>query len=166
MRDTFLTKKVALTGLNFAIAETGEFVVCTNEGNADMGAHLADVHIACMGIEKLIPLRKHLGYFLRLLTRSATGQPITTYSSHFKKPRKGQEMHIVLVDNHSIHPALPGQLTPDLLPSLAALRVLKKARQPTRSFAKYASLFAHGNFDAYRLYMETVHLFFGHPIHL
>lgn len=99
LREKFLTRRVALTGVNFAVAETGEFVVCTNEGNADMGAHLADVHIACMGIEKLIPLRKHLGVFLRLLTRSATGQPITTYSSHFKKPRPGQEMHIVLVDN-------------------------------------------------------------------
>ncbi len=99
LRDTFLTRKVALTGVNFAIAETGEFVVCTNEGNADMGAHLADVHIACMGFEKLIPQRKHLGVFLRLLARSATGQPITTFSSHFKKPRAGQEMHIVIVDN-------------------------------------------------------------------
>ena len=99
LRETFLTRKAALTGVNFAIAETGEFVVCTNEGNADMGAHLADVHIACMGIEKIIPKRKHLGVFLRLLARSATGQPITTYSSHFKKPRIGQEMHIVLVDN-------------------------------------------------------------------
>ena len=99
LRDTFLTRKAALTGVNFAIAETGEFVVCTNEGNADMGAHLSDIHIASMGIEKLIPKRKHLGVFLRLLTRSATGQPITTYSSHFKKPREGQEMHIVLVDN-------------------------------------------------------------------
>jgi L-lactate dehydrogenase complex protein LldF len=99
LRDTFLTRKAALTGVNFAVAETGEFVVCTNEGNADMGAHLADIHIASMGIEKLIPERKHLGVFLRLLTRSATGQPITTYSSHFSKPRSGQEMHIVLVDN-------------------------------------------------------------------
>jgi L-lactate dehydrogenase complex protein LldF len=99
LREKFLTRRVALTGINFAVAETGEFVVCTNEGNADMGAHLADVHIACMGIEKLIPQRRHLGVFLRLLTRSATGQPITTYSSHFKKPRAGQEMHIVLVDN-------------------------------------------------------------------
>ncbi|MEG1239051.1 MAG: 4Fe-4S dicluster domain-containing protein, partial [Flavobacterium sp.] len=80
-------------------AETGEFVVCTNEGNADMGAHLADVHIACMGFEKLIPQRKHLGVFLRLLARSATGQPITTFSSHFKKPRDGKELHIVIVDN-------------------------------------------------------------------
>jgi L-lactate dehydrogenase complex protein LldF len=104
LREKFLTRRVALTGVNFAVAETGEFVVCTNEGNADMGAHLADVHIACMGIEKLIPQRRHLGVFLRLLTRSATGQPITTYSSHFKKPRPGQEMHIVLVDNgRSIH---------------------------------------------------------------
>ncbi|GGH01698.1 lactate utilization protein B [Mucilaginibacter phyllosphaerae] len=99
LRSTFLTRKAALTGVNFAVAETGEFVVCTNEGNADMGAHLADVHIASMGIEKLIPQRKHLGVFLRLLTRSATGQPITTYSSHFKKPRPGQQMHLILVDN-------------------------------------------------------------------
>lgn len=99
LRDTFLTRRAALTGVNFAVAETGEFVVCTNEGNADMGAHLSDVHIASMGLEKIIPQRKHLGVFLRLLTRSATGQPITTYSSHFKSPRAGQEMHIILVDN-------------------------------------------------------------------
>jgi L-lactate dehydrogenase complex protein LldF len=99
LREKFLTRKAALTGVNFAVAETGEFVVCTNEGNADMGAHLADIHIASMGIEKLIPERRHLGVFLRLLTRSATGQPITTYSSHFRRPRPGQEMHIVLVDN-------------------------------------------------------------------
>lgn len=99
LRKVFLSRKAALTGINFAVAETGEFVVCTNEGNADMGAHLADVHIACMGIEKIIPQRKHLSVFLRLLTRSATGQPITTYSSHFSKPRKGQQMHVVLVDN-------------------------------------------------------------------
>lgn len=99
LREKFLTRKAAITGVNFAIAETGEFVVCTNEGNADMGAHLSDVHIACMGIEKIIPKRKHLAVFLRLLARSATGQPITTYSSHFNKPRAGQEMHLVLVDN-------------------------------------------------------------------
>jgi len=99
LREVFLTRRAALTGVNFAVAETGEFVVCTNEGNADMGAHLADIHIASMGIEKLIPERKHLGVFLRLLTRSATGQPITTYSSHFKKPRPGSQMHIILVDN-------------------------------------------------------------------
>jgi len=99
LREKFLARKIAITGVNFAVAETGEFVVCTNEGNADMGAHLADVHIACMGIEKIIPQRKHLGIFLRLLARSATGQPITTYSSHFRTPRKNQELHIVFVDN-------------------------------------------------------------------
>lgn len=99
LRQKFIQADAAITGVNFAIAETGGFVVCTNEGNADMGAHLAPVHIACMGIEKLIPRQADLGVFLRLLARSATGQPITTYSSHFNKPREGQEMHIVLVDN-------------------------------------------------------------------
>ena len=99
LREHFLNSRVAITGVNFAIAETGEFVVCTNEGNADLGVALADTHIACMGIEKLLPKRKHLGIFLRLLARSATGQPITTYSSHFRKPRSGQKMHLVLLDN-------------------------------------------------------------------
>lgn len=99
LRDKFLKADAAITGVNFAVAQTGGFVVCTNEGNADMGAHLAKVHIACMGIEKLIPKEAHLGVFLRLLARSATGQPITTYSSHFNKPAEGTEMHIVIVDN-------------------------------------------------------------------
>lgn len=99
LRDRFMTSRVAITGVNFAVAETGEIVICTNEGNADLGVQLAEVHIACMGIEKIIPQRKHLGVFLRLLARSATGQPITTYSSHFRKPRPGQAMHIVLLDN-------------------------------------------------------------------
>jgi len=63
LREVFLTRKAALTGVNFAIAETGEIVVCTNEGNADMGTNLADVHIASMGIEKLIPEKRHLEYF-------------------------------------------------------------------------------------------------------
>lgn len=99
LRDKFLKADAAITGVNFAVAETGGFVVCTNEGNADMGVHLAKVHIACMGIEKIIPKEEHLGVFLRLLARSATGQPITTYSSHFNTPAPGTEMHIVVVDN-------------------------------------------------------------------
>lgn len=99
LRHHFMSSRLAITGVNFAVAETGEIVVCTNEGNADLGVQLADIHIACMGIEKIIPKREHLGIFLRLLARSATGQPITTYSSHFNRPRKGQEVHIVLVDN-------------------------------------------------------------------
>lgn len=99
LRDHFIQSDLAITGVNFAIAETGGFVVCTNEGNADMGAHTAKLHIACMGMEKIIPKASHLSVFLRLLARSATGQPITTYSSHFHKPREGQQMHIVIVDN-------------------------------------------------------------------
>lgn len=99
LRNKFLEAKVAITGVNFAIPETGEFVVCTNEGNADMGVHLADVHIACMGIEKIIPRRADLGIFLRLLARSATGQSITNYNSHFRSPAPGKEIHLILVDN-------------------------------------------------------------------
>ncbi|MBC7826616.1 MAG: lactate utilization protein [Chitinophagaceae bacterium] len=98
LRNIFLSRRAALTGVNFAVAETGEYVVCTNEGNADMGAHLSEVQIASMGLEKLIPKKMHLAIFLRLLARSATGQPITIYSSHYKKPREGQEMHLILVD--------------------------------------------------------------------
>ncbi|MEX2233874.1 MAG: lactate utilization protein B [Cyclobacteriaceae bacterium] len=98
LRNVFLTRRGALTGVNFAVAETGEFVVCTNEGNADMGSHLSEVHIASMGLEKLIPKKKHLSVFLRVLARSAIGTPITIYSSHYKKPRPGQEMHVILVD--------------------------------------------------------------------
>ena len=99
LRKIFLSRRAALTGVNFAVAETGEIVICTNEGNADMGAHLSEIHVASMGIEKIIPQRKHLGVFLRLLSRSATGQPITTYSSHFKRARAGTAMHIIIVDN-------------------------------------------------------------------
>lgn len=99
LRKRFLESDAAITGVNFAIADSGGFVVCTNEGNADLGAHVAPIHIACMGIEKIIPKLEHLGVFLRLLARSANGQSITAYSSHFFKPRIGQEMHIVILDN-------------------------------------------------------------------
>ncbi|QDS94920.1 Lactate utilization protein B [Roseimaritima multifibrata] len=99
LRDRFLNAQAGITGVNFAIAETGGVTVCTNEGNADLGASLPPLHIACMGIEKLIPRQADLGIFLRLLARSATGQPITTYSSHFLGPREGGQLHIVLVDN-------------------------------------------------------------------
>jgi L-lactate dehydrogenase complex protein LldF len=99
LREKLLNAQAGLTGVNFGIAETGGIVICTNEGNADLGTALPPVHIACMGIEKLIPRLEHLGVFLRLLARSATGQPITTYSSHFHAPREGGELHIVVVDN-------------------------------------------------------------------
>ncbi len=99
LRSKFLEADAGLTGVNFAIAETGGFVVCTNEGNADLGTHLPPVHIACMGLEKVIPRLRDLAPFTRLLARSATGQPITTYTSHFLGPREGQEMHVVILDN-------------------------------------------------------------------
>ena len=100
LRDKFISGEVGITGVNFAIAETGGLVVCTNEGNADLGVSLPRVHIACMGIEKTIPRFRDLSVFIRLLGRSATGQPITTYTSHFHGPRdEHSELHIVMVDN-------------------------------------------------------------------
>lgn len=99
LRQHFLETQAGITGVNFAVAETGGIVICTNEGNADMGTSLPGLHIACMGLEKLVPRAGDLGVFLRLLARSATGQPITSYTSHFHGPIEGGELHIVLVDN-------------------------------------------------------------------
>jgi L-lactate dehydrogenase complex protein LldF len=99
LRQKFLAAQAGITGVNFAVAETGGIVVCTNEGNADLGTALPPLHIACLGIEKLVPRAADLGVFLRLLARSATGQAVTAYSSHFHGPRAGGELHIVLVDN-------------------------------------------------------------------
>jgi L-lactate dehydrogenase complex protein LldF len=73
--------------------------VCTNEGNADLSANVPPLHIASIGIEKLIPTIADLGVFVRMLSRSALGSPITQYTSHFRQPRPGTEMHYVLVDN-------------------------------------------------------------------
>jgi len=99
LREKFLGADASMTGVNFAIAETGGIVVCTNEGNADLGASLPKLHIACMGIEKIIPRLKDLSVFTRLLARSATGQPVTTYTSHYHGAVEGGEMHVVIVDN-------------------------------------------------------------------
>lgn len=118
LREYFLKAEAALTGVNFGIADTGGVVVCTNEGNADMGVHLARVQIHSMGIEKIIPRAEDLGVFTRLLARSATGQPITVYTSHHHKPKPGGEMHIIIVDNGRTR-----QLgRPDFRKSLACIR--------------------------------------------
>jgi L-lactate dehydrogenase complex protein LldF len=98
-RPRFLAADAGMTGGNFAIAETGGFVVCTNEGNADIGASVPPLHIASIGIEKLIPRARDLGVFIRMLSRSALGSPMTQYTSHFHGPRRGGELHVVLVDN-------------------------------------------------------------------
>ncbi len=99
LRERFMTADAGMTGVNFAVAETGGVVVCTNEGNADMGTHLPRLHVACMGVEKIVPTLADLAVFIRLLARSATGQPVTTYTSHFHGPVAGGELHIVIVDN-------------------------------------------------------------------
>ncbi|MBP9492773.1 MAG: lactate utilization protein [Sulfurospirillum sp.] len=99
LREKFLNADAAMTGVNFAISETGGIVVCTNEGNADLGASLPKLHIACMGIEKIIPRLKDLSIFTRLLARSATGQPVTSYTTHYHGALEGGEMHVVIVDN-------------------------------------------------------------------
>ena len=102
LRKEFLAADAAITGVNFAIAETGGVVVCTNEGNADMGTGLSKLHIACMGFEKIVPRVQDLGVFVRLLARSATGQPVTTYTTHYHGANYadgGGELHIVIVDN-------------------------------------------------------------------
>ncbi len=99
LRDALLHANAAITGANAIVAETGGVVVCTNEGNADLGMHSAPVHIACVGIEKVIATRDDLGVLLRILARSATGQPITAYTTHVTSPRPGAAMHVVLVDN-------------------------------------------------------------------
>jgi L-lactate dehydrogenase complex protein LldF len=98
LRGHFLRADAAITGVNFAVAESGGIVVCTNEGNADLGTALPPLHIACMGIEKVIPGLDELAVFLRLLARSATGQALTAYTSHFHGPGPGRELHVVLVD--------------------------------------------------------------------
>jgi L-lactate dehydrogenase complex protein LldF len=98
-RPLILNADAGMTGCNFAVAETGGITVCTNEGNADLSANVPRLHIASIGIEKLIPKLEHLGLFIRMLSRSALGSPITQYTSHFRGPIKGGEMHFVLVDN-------------------------------------------------------------------
>jgi L-lactate dehydrogenase complex protein LldF len=98
-RPLILKAEAGMTGCNFAVAETGAVVVCTNEGNADLSANTPPLHIASIGIEKIIPRFEHLAVFLRLLARNAIGTPMTQYTSHFRAPRAGAEMHFVLVDN-------------------------------------------------------------------
>ena len=98
-RPYFLRADAGMTGANFAVAETGTVVVCTNEGNADLSVNLPRLYIASIGIEKIVPRIEDLGVFVRMLSRSALGSPITQLTSHFRAPREGTEMHIILVDN-------------------------------------------------------------------
>lgn len=99
LRNQFMTADAGMTGANFGVAETGDVVVCTNEGNADMSTSIPKLHIVSMGLEKIVPNYKAMGVFQRLLARCGTGQETTVYTSHFRGPKPDGEMHIVLVDN-------------------------------------------------------------------
>lgn len=99
LRDSLLHAGAGITGGNVLVAETGGVVVVTNEGNADLGMHSAPIHIACVGIEKIVATKDDLGILLRLLARSATGQPVSSYTAHVASPKPGGAMHVVLVDN-------------------------------------------------------------------
>lgn len=99
LRPKFLDADISMTGVNFAVASTGALAVCTNEGNADLGTSFADLHIAIMGIEKVVPDMAALAVFTRLLARSGTGQPVTSYTSLYRRPAPGKQIHVILVDN-------------------------------------------------------------------
>ncbi|MFI5322806.1 MAG: LutB/LldF family L-lactate oxidation iron-sulfur protein, partial [Thermodesulfobacteriota bacterium] len=105
MRSEFLKAGMGVSGANFAVAETGTIVIVENEGNARLTTTVPRIHVALMGIEKIIPLYNDLSLFLTLLTRSATGQKSSTYVSFITGPRRKsdidgpEEFHLVLLDN-------------------------------------------------------------------
>lgn len=105
LRQDFLGAAMGITGANFAVADSGTIVVVENEGNARLTVSAPPIHVVVMGIEKVIPRLSDLAVFLKLLTRSATGQKISTYV-HFINGgrRQGEidgpsEFHLVLLDN-------------------------------------------------------------------
>jgi L-lactate dehydrogenase complex protein LldF len=107
LRRRFLAAGAGVTGVNFAVAETGTLVVVENEGNSLLTTSLPRLHIAVMGIEKIVPTLADLSVMLRLLARSATGQRITSYTTHYTGPQAQapgeaggpRELHVVLLDN-------------------------------------------------------------------
>jgi L-lactate dehydrogenase complex protein LldF len=105
LRQVFLQADLGISGVNFGVAETGTLCLVTNEGNGRMVTTLPRVHVALMGIERLVPSMKDLALMISLLPRSATGQKITVYTSLIHSPRREGESdgpaqrHLVLVDN-------------------------------------------------------------------
>lgn len=105
LREKFRNADVGITGANFLIAETGQHVLVTNEGNGDLTSNLPRVHIVIVGIEKVVPTLEDATALLRLLARSATGQHISNYTSFMSGPKQAgdidgpEEFHVVLVDN-------------------------------------------------------------------
>ena len=105
LRQRFLEADMGISGVNFAIAETGTLILVTNEGNGRLTTSVPPVHVAVLGMERVLESWDQLDLFLGLLTRAATGQPITTYVSAITGPRQqGEadgpgELHVVIVDN-------------------------------------------------------------------
>ncbi|MEE8350016.1 MAG: LutB/LldF family L-lactate oxidation iron-sulfur protein [Acidobacteriota bacterium] len=105
LREHFLSAPIGVTGVNFGVAETGTIVLVENEGNARLSVSVPQIHIALMGIEKVIPRTRDLAVFLKVLIRSATGQKMTSYISCLNGPRRPEELtgpdefYLVLVDN-------------------------------------------------------------------
>ena len=105
LRDKFRQADLGISGGNFLVAETGSLVICTNEGNGRLCTSAPKVHVAFVGIEKLIPRLEHLGVMLKILARSSTAQPLTIYSHVMTGPRRPgesdgpEQMHVILVDN-------------------------------------------------------------------
>ncbi len=105
LRDEFLRADMGVSGVNFAVAETGTIVIVENEGNARFSTTVPRIHVALMGIEKVVPRFNDLATLLTVLVRSATGQKISTYVSFITGPRrKGdmdgpEEFHLVIMDN-------------------------------------------------------------------
>ena len=109
LRQKFLQADMGITGANFAVADTGTVVLVTNEGNGRMVTSLPRIHVAVMGIEKVIPSMTDLMVFLAILARSATGQKLSVYTTLVRGPRRSaevdgpEEFHLILLDNGRSH---------------------------------------------------------------
>ncbi|MEV4098684.1 lactate utilization protein B [Nonomuraea sp. NPDC049649] len=99
LRERFLRSKVAISGANFMVAETGTLVVLESEGNGRMCLSLPETLISVVGIEKLVPTWRDLEVFLQLLPRNSTGERMNPYTSTWTGSAEGQEFHLVLLDN-------------------------------------------------------------------
>ena len=99
LRRKFLAAKVAISGANFAIAETGTLAVVESEGNGRMCLTLPRTLITVMGIEKILPAWRDLEVFLQLLPRSSTAERMNPYTSMWAGSVEGQDFHLVLLDN-------------------------------------------------------------------
>jgi L-lactate dehydrogenase complex protein LldF len=105
LRQVFLQADMGISGVNFGVASTGTLTIVTNEGNGRMVTSLPRIHVAVMGIERIVPTPDDLALILQLLARSATGQKITVYTSMLTGPRRPgdsdgpEQLHLVLLDN-------------------------------------------------------------------